>query len=178
MNGVNLTARPWTSVTSNTAVLDHLFQLYFAWVHPVHTLFSEGHFVDSYKRQSSGYCSPLLVNSICAMACHLHTMVDSEDADFEQLSTEFGEAVRSNIDAGDTSITTVQAFAVMFLVDSAQANVLRAASYLKLAIDGLSSIDYVENQGFYESWINTIRGVRNLNVLVISLLPRRSNSSK
>ena len=32
MAGVSPTNFRWTSVTSNTAVLDHLFQLYFAWV--------------------------------------------------------------------------------------------------------------------------------------------------
>lgn len=161
MSGVNPEAR-WTSVISDTAVLDHLFQLYFAWVHPVHTLFSEGHFVDSYKRQSDGYCSSVLVNSICAMACHLHSGNDSED--FGQLSTEFSDAVRANIDASDTKITTIQALAVMFLVDCARANVLRASSYLKLAIEGLPSVIYVESEDFHESWKNTIRGVRNLNV--------------
>jgi hypothetical protein len=169
MSGVNPTTR-WTSATSDTAVLDHLFQLYFAWVHPVHTLFSEGHFVDSYKGQSDGFCSSLLVNAICAMACHLHSGHDSED--FEQLSTGFSDAVRANIDAGDTRITTIQALAVMFLVESARANGLRASSYLKLAIDALRSVVYVENEAFHESWKNTIRGVRNLNVSVLcSVLP-------
>jgi hypothetical protein len=47
----------WTSVLSDNVVLDHLFQLYFTWVHPVHTLFSEERFVDSYRRQPQDYCS-------------------------------------------------------------------------------------------------------------------------
>jgi hypothetical protein len=128
MSGVASTR--WTTVTSNTAVLDHLFQLYFAWVHPVHTLFSEGHFVDNYKRQSGNYCSSNLVNAICAMACHLHT-AEGDDLDFDQFGTDFSDAVRSDIDADDKSIATIQAFAVMFLVECARGNgfVLFASGY-------------------------------------------------
>ena len=84
MGGVSSSFQ-WTAVTAESAVLDHLFQLYFSWVHPVHTLFSEGHFVDSYKRQSHQYCSSLLVNSLCAMACHLHTSANTDEVDFGQL---------------------------------------------------------------------------------------------
>jgi len=161
MSGVASTR--WTTVTSNTAVLDHLFQLYFAWVHPVHTLFSEGHFVDSYKRQSEKYCSSNLVNAICAMACHLHTP-EGDDFDFDQFGTDFSDAVRSDIDADDKSIATIQAFAVMFLVDCARGNGLRASSYLQVATSSLSSVDYHQNEWVSEVWKNTVRGVRNLNV--------------
>ncbi|PMD47099.1 hypothetical protein L207DRAFT_522551 [Hyaloscypha variabilis F] len=161
MSGVASTK--WTTVTSNTAVLDHLFQLYFAWIHPVHTLFSEGHFVDNYKRQSGNYCSSNLVNAICAMACHLHT-AEGDDLDFDQFGTDFSDAVRSDIDADDKSIATIQAFAVMFLVDCARGNGLRASSYLQVATSSLSSVDYHQNEWLAEVWKNTVRGVRNLNM--------------
>jgi hypothetical protein len=154
----------WTAVTADMAVLDHLFQLYFSWIHPVHTLFSEGHFVDSYKRQSKSFCSALLVNSICAMACHLHSGSDNEEVDFDRLGIEFSDAVRASIDADDKDITTVQSFAVMFLVDCARANGLRASSYLRVASNNLSSVAFQENDGFREVWKYTVRGVRNLCV--------------
>jgi hypothetical protein len=130
-SGISSTRLKWTSVTSDTAVLDHLFQLYFAWVHPVHTLFSEGRFVDSYKRQSENYCSSFLVNAICAMACHLHSVAEGDEVDFERLGGELSDTVRGSIDAGDKSITTIQAFAVMFLVDCAHADGLHASAYLR-----------------------------------------------
>jgi hypothetical protein len=166
VGSVTSTSFRWTTVTSNNAILDHLFQLYFAWVHPVHTLFSEGHFVDSYKWKADNYCSPVLVNAICAMACHLHSAADGDEIDFEQLGGEFSDAARTDIDSEDDSITTIQAFAVMFLVDCARANVLRAAAYLRVATDKLSSIAWLGNEGFPEVWKNTVRGLRNLNVLV------------
>jgi hypothetical protein len=165
-SGISSTSFKWTSVTSDIAVLDHLFQLYFAWVHPVHTLFSEGRFVDCYKRQSENYCSSVLVNAICAMACHLHSVAEGDEVDFEQLGGEFSDTVRGSIDAGDKSVTTIQAFAVMFLVNCARANGLHASSYLRLATNSLSSVAYQESEGFAEVWKNTVRGVRNLNALV------------
>jgi len=163
MGGFNSTFQ-WTAVTSDTAVLDHLFQLYFAWVHPVHTLFNEGRFVDSYKRQLDQYCSPVLVNALCAMACHLHSSVEADEAEFEHLELEFSDAVRVSIDPEDTSITTTQAFAVMFLVDCARGNGLRASAYLKVATNKLPKIAYQSSEGFLEVSKDTVRGIRNLNV--------------
>ncbi|KAH6667253.1 hypothetical protein B0J14DRAFT_677059 [Halenospora varia] len=159
-----LPATSWTPIISDSAILDHLFQLYFAWVHPVHTLFSEGHFVDSYKRQSKNYCSSALVNAICAMACHLHTAAESDEVDFEQLAGEFNDAVRTTINSSDRSITTIQTFAVLFLVDCARGNALRASSYLQVATDSLSTVAYQEVASFVDVWKNTVRGVRNLNI--------------
>ena len=175
MSGVSTSSFRWTPVTSDTAVLDHLFQLYFAWVHPVHTLFSEGHFVDCYKRKSFSFCSSVLVNAICAMACHLHSGAGRDEVDFEQLGGEFSDAVRQTLDADDKSITTVQAFAVMFLVDCARANGLRASSYLKVATSSLSGVAYQEIEGYIEVWKNTVRGVRNLNMSVQAQHPLRAS---
>ena len=175
MDGITSPSFRWTTVTSDNAVLDHLFQLYFAWVHPVHTLFSEGRFVDSYKRQSVDFCSSTLVNAICAMACCLHTATDGEVIDCDSLATKFSNAVRSSIDIEDNSITTVQVFAVMFLVDSACADGLRASSYLNLAARGLSTVSALHVDGFADvCWI-TSQGIRNLSVSVDS--PPSSSSA-
>ncbi|CAG8961044.1 hypothetical protein HYFRA_00002584 [Hymenoscyphus fraxineus] len=152
----------WTTVTYDSAVLDHLFQLYFAWVHPVHTLFSEGHFVDSYKRQSDNYCSSVLVNAICAMACHLHSPTDTDEVDYERLREEFSNAVRVRLDPGDHTVTTIQAFGVMFLVDCARSKSLRASSYLRVAADMLLHVATTEVDP--EVWKNTIWGIQNLTV--------------
>ncbi len=166
MEGVSSTSIRWTTVTSNQAILHHLFQLYFAWVHPVHTLFSEGHFADSYKRHTDSYCSSVLVNAICAMACHLHSPAHGDEIDFEHLGTDFSEAVRADIVGEDRSITTIQAFAVMFLVDCARANMPRAAAYLKIATKSLPFITPLINEGFNEVLKNAVRGIRSLNVFV------------
>jgi len=166
MDGSISTAFRWTSVTLDVAAFHHLFQLYFAWVHPVHTLFSEGHFVESYQHQSANYCSPLLVNAICALACHLHSAADTDEVDYEHLGTDFSDAVKAELDPDDTSITSIQAFAVMFLVECSHANGLRAASYLRIATDNISRVPLLDDEGFKEAWGNTVRGLDNLNALV------------
>jgi hypothetical protein len=154
----------WTVVTSDSVILDHLFQLYFAWIHPVHTLFSEGYFVNSFRLNLNLYCSSVLVNAMCALACHLHTNADSEEV--EQLGTNFADAARSEIDPDNGCLTTVQALAVMFLVDCARGRGLRAASYLTVASSMLSNLEILEETGFSEVLKDTMRGLRNLNVYV------------
>lgn len=154
----------WTVVTSDSAILDHLFQLYFAWIHPVHTLFSEGHFVKSFRLYSNRYCSSVLVNAMCALACHLHTNADSDE--IEQLGMNFSEAARSEINPDDGCLTTVQALAVLFLVDCARGHGLRAASYLNVASSILSNLEILQEEGFLEVLRDTTRGLRNLNMYV------------
>jgi len=94
MGGLGSTSLWWTAVTSDAAILEHLFRLYFTWVHPVHTLFNEHRFADSYRRHSEDYCSPVLVNALCAMACHLNLMANEDEVDFEQLGLEFSDAAK------------------------------------------------------------------------------------
>ncbi|CAL3969898.1 hypothetical protein PZA11_007552 [Diplocarpon coronariae] len=157
-------AAVWTAVTTDTTVLNHLFQLYFAWVHPVHTLFSEPRFVESYRRRLDNFCSPVLVNAICAMACHLHTEAGKDELDYVQLGAEFSDAVRSSLDPSDDRLTTMQALAVMYLVDCARGNALRATSYLKTATEALPTVTYQDDEGFAASFTDTVCGVRNLNI--------------
>lgn len=166
MGGVGASKPLWTKVTTDKAVLDHLFQLYFAWVHPVHTLFSEGRFTDSYRRHSETHCSSVLVNSVCALACSLHSAVDGDEKNYERLGIAFSDAARRNLQADDNTLTTVQAFAVMHLVDCAKGNALRATAYLRISTLSLPQVAYQEIDGFAESWKATVRGVRNLNMLV------------
>lgn len=167
MDGVTSTSFRWTAVTSNHAALNHLLQLYFAWIHPVHTLFSKRHFVHCYQRHMDEYCSSLLVNAICAMACHLHSAAEDDQINFEHLGAEFREAVRADIASEDNKkVTTIQAFAIMFLVDCARSNAPRAAAYLKIATNSLPGIIPLDIGSFNEVLKNTVRGIRSLNVFV------------
>ena len=103
------------------------------------------------------------------MACHLHSVADLDEVDYEQLGGEFSDAVRSSIDPADKSITTVQAFAVMFLIDCTRGKGLRASSYLSAATSSLSSVIIQEVDGFQEVFRNTARGIQNISVLVRSV---------
>jgi hypothetical protein len=151
----------WTSVVGDPSILDHLFRLYFAWVHPVHTLFSEGHFVNSFRNKTNTYCSSVLVNAICAMACHLNEDADLDES--EELSRRLLDAVGAEIDPQDGTLSTVQAFAVMFLVDCARGNSLKASSYLRVATSLLFKIQPLDDESFRRVYRDTARGLFSLN---------------
>lgn len=156
----------WTTVTHDSSTFDHLFQLYFAWVHPVSTLFSECHFADSYKNQSQTHCSSPLVNAMCALACHLHTQSEDSELDSDQLGAQFAEAFLTGFEPDDKSITTIQAAAVMFLVELGRGYGLRASSYLRLATESIAE-HAASSKGELPCVLKqTIQGIRCLNVLV------------
>ncbi|TAQ83428.1 hypothetical protein B7494_g8248 [Chlorociboria aeruginascens] len=154
----------WTTVDPRQPVIDHLFQLYFSWVHPVHTLFDEGRFAQSHNHNVGEYCSSILVNALCAMACHLHRNKHDDHSNLGSLGEGFIEAVQAEIHPDDYKLTTVQACGVMFLVDCAEGRGLRGASYLKHALSILPSVIQLDSEGFAEVWATTIRGIRNLSI--------------
>ena len=154
----------WTNVVRDSALLDHLFQLYFAWVHPVSTLFSERHFVESYRGHKHQHCSSLLVNALCALACHYHTPSGDDQVDYNQLGMQFAEAFRASFEPGDKSMTSIQATAVMFLVGLARGSGLRASSYLRLASDNIAEVSSSALNELSCVLKKTVQGIRCLNV--------------
>lgn len=66
----NVPARPWTEVTDDDDLVSHLVSLYFTWDHPCGQFVDQGVFLDHMKRgdPNSEFCTPLLVNSLLAMA--------------------------------------------------------------------------------------------------------------
>ena len=136
----------WTKVTSNQVLLGHLFDLYFTWVHPVHMLFSELDFKHSFRNNDQTYCSSPLVNAICAMGCHLleNDRYDTmrKDGDITTLKDGFSREARENlIPDSYCRITSIQTFAVMYLVEVSSGKARSATGYLRSAIDTLKFTD-------------------------------------
>jgi hypothetical protein len=133
----------WTNVTNNPLLVRHLFELYFTWVHPMHMLFGETEFIKSYTEGSVEHCSSALVNAICAMACHLLDspvpgLVGTHLRDRANLREGFMEEARRLLTPGtQLPMTSVQAFAVMYLVDLSSNRARNAAGYLRCAADHL-----------------------------------------
>ncbi|MCJ1353190.1 MAG: hypothetical protein MMC33_003175 [Icmadophila ericetorum] len=139
----------WTHVTKSTVLVHHLFKLYFTWVHPVHMLFSEADFLTSFQNNNTVYCSSALVNAVCAMACHLldNPLPSASSKDLAQrtsyqdamkLRDGFMVEARSHLLPGSYSqMTTIQAFAVMFLVELSLGKARSATAYLRCAADHL-----------------------------------------
>jgi hypothetical protein len=131
----------WTTVTPNAALLRHLLRLYFAWVHPTHTLLDQDRFTTCYHHLDSRFCTAGLVNAMCALACHLHAPDEPDEPDLDELARHFYEAALSNLSPAEGGLTTAQAFAVMFLVECARGQSLRGSSYLRIASQLLLDVD-------------------------------------
>lgn len=134
----------WTSVTTDDGLVDHLLALYFTWLHPIHLIFSEVHFMASYRNRSNLYCSPSMVNAICAMGCRFFDFAPEYDTkpriDPKDLGDKFMEEARSQIKPDSYyKMSTLQAFAIMFLVDLSAGKGSRASSYLRIAAEKLNS---------------------------------------
>lgn len=143
------TAHQWTQVTKSQTLIGHLFELYFTWVHPIHMLFSEVDFLASYHAGDDTYCSNPLTDAICAMACHLldNPSPGSKPRDKDsisgyddaiQLREAFMGEARSSLGPDTyTQMTSIQAFAIMFLSELSSGRARSATGYLRCAADHL-----------------------------------------
>lgn len=133
----------WTAVSSSQTLLGHLFDLYFTWVHPLHMLFSENDFRDSYTNNDETYCSSALVNAICSMACHLMDPNDTDgDVDVDKLANGFMNQARQEVKPQNyTYLTSVQALAVMYLADLSSGKARSATGYLRASVEFLKAAE-------------------------------------
>ncbi|KAL8822525.1 MAG: hypothetical protein Q9191_006738 [Dirinaria sp. TL-2023a] len=166
----------WTNVSSSHSLIGHLFDLYFTWIHPVHMLFSELDFKYSFRTTSGNNCSIALVNAICAMACHLlenegarkpkapakgHNLPIGNAQEARTLRNGFmTEARKALTRENHKEMASVQAFAVMYLVDFSACKARHALGYLRASVENLSSA--VKNQPLEAQQITTW-GIHSLN---------------
>ncbi|MCJ1248761.1 hypothetical protein MMC30_005980 [Trapelia coarctata] len=171
--GTLMPGTSWSNVTDSESLMDTLMALYFTWVHPVHMLFSENHFMASYKNQSDLYCTSALVNAVCAMGCHLLDVEKDErrlwpGIDTEVLREKFlKEALKKLPQDSAPKMTTIQAYAILFLVDLGSGKGSRASHYIRLAGDALNA--RLEYHYATEAMEITRWGIYALNVLWASV---------
>jgi hypothetical protein len=106
----------WTDVTNDLAFVEKLFGLYFTWSHPFYILFSRECFYKDFRAGRDKYCSSLLVNSICAYACHLtdDPAGRTDPSNFRTAGDHFfAEAKRLLFEDETPSLTTTQALCIM-----------------------------------------------------------------
>lgn len=67
---VQVPAKPWTAVTDDGQLVSHLVSLYFTWDNPLVQIVDQRVFLEHMKagKTNSEFCTPLLVNSVLAMA--------------------------------------------------------------------------------------------------------------
>lgn len=142
MSGVSEDSAPlqWTAVVEDEDLADHLMALYFAWVHPVHMLFSEHHFVESFGAGQTLYCSHSMVNAICALGC-----VYSEDFRGSSPAVMFDIFYnRAKVEVENevqTSHTLSITYAMLFLIEMCKGEATQAAPHLRLAVETLRLCD-------------------------------------
>ncbi|KAF2035527.1 hypothetical protein EK21DRAFT_53843 [Setomelanomma holmii] len=113
---LNRKGTTWTTVTSDLAFVEKLLILYFTWNHPFYILFSRECFYKDFRAGRDKYCSPLLVNAICAYACHLtdDPAGRTDPSNFRTAGDHFfAEARRLLFEDETPSLTTTQALCVM-----------------------------------------------------------------
>ena len=134
----------WTKVCTSQKLVGHLFDLYFTWVHPVHMLFSELDFKNDFRNGLETYCSSSLVNAICAMGCLL---IDGEKEPDRRNLREAAKLREGFMDEARTSLTpetfhqmtSIQSFAVMYLVELSSGKARSAMGYLRSAVENLKA---------------------------------------
>lgn len=109
----------WTSITSDTSIVQRLLALYFCWEYPLFATVSKEHFLKDFSEGNGRYCSPTLVNALLALGyCFSSQQIGTGivQASFPTGDQYFEESQRLfNAEADHHSLTTVQALGIMSL---------------------------------------------------------------
>lgn len=167
----NRDPRFWTNVSTQAELIEHLIKLYFTWIHPVHMLLDQDRFMTSFRECLDSYCSAALVNVICAMSCHLlHDTRDDDEATqsgIESLRAEFINESKSLLKHADPEkMTSIQTYAILFLVEIGSGHGLKANAHLRLAVESLIAKQTSEQSSEAEevaAW-----GILTLHTYVVS----------
>ncbi|KAI0884524.1 uncharacterized protein GGS22DRAFT_188736 [Annulohypoxylon maeteangense] len=114
----SISVSKWTAVSSDNPMLRMLLQIYFIFEFPSHSCFHKDYFLEDMFVGINRFCSPLLVNSILAIASvHGYTRMKNR-AEYWQpdnLAYRFlSEALRLfELEQANPTITTIQAAAII-----------------------------------------------------------------
>lgn len=110
------TVNPWTRVTDNAELLDHLLTLYFTWQHSFFQSFPEKLFRADMVSGRTKFCNSLLVNAICAAGCFLSArkVVWDKHADGKTLMENFLEEAYQQV--SDVKESTIAVTAALSLI--------------------------------------------------------------
>ncbi|EAW13913.1 fungal specific transcription factor domain-containing protein [Aspergillus clavatus NRRL 1] len=119
---VQVPAKPWTTVTDANQLVSHLVSLYFTWDHPLLQIVDQKLFLQHMKAgvADSEFCTPLLANSMLAMASAYSDFPDVFAVPREIASRGqhfYREADRLwRAEEGRASLANIQAVALMSYV--------------------------------------------------------------
>jgi hypothetical protein len=126
---------PWTAVTTDGALIEHLMSLYFCWEYPIFASLSRQHFLADFRSGRHRYCSPLLVNTILAVGYQFSsdsirnsngTVSANDFANETERLLEFEQDI--------PSLTTVQALGILSILEASQGRSEQSAFHCGQAI--------------------------------------------
>lgn len=117
----------WTNVTDDVNLILHLLTMYFTWHYAYFTTLSKNLFYRDFSlgqqpstaKRKTYYCSPLLLNAMCALGCHFTShrgaREDAEDSATagDHFFRECKRLLLENDEHERPRLTTVQALALM-----------------------------------------------------------------
>ena len=107
----------WTSISSDTQLVQHLLALYFCWEYPTFASLSKEHFLKDFQDGRSRFCSSILVNALLALGCRFSTRPSTRANPNDPYSSGdhfFKECQRLfNQEENHHSLTTIQALGIM-----------------------------------------------------------------
>ncbi|KAH8800682.1 fungal-specific transcription factor domain-containing protein [Xylogone sp. PMI_703] len=114
----------WTTVTIDFKLVEHLVVLYFCWEYPTFSSLSKEHFMKDFETGQHRYCTPLLVNIMCALGCRFsdRPLVTETSPTGQTLGNRFYDEAYMlwEKERFDPSLTTIQATGLMSLWKSSR----------------------------------------------------------
>ena len=127
----------WTSVNCDLGFVQKLLHIYFRWSHPFFVLLSHECFYTDFRAGKEKYCTPLLVNAICAYACHFidDPLGRTDPSNYRTAGDHFFAEAKQLLFEDETSrLTTAQALCVMSLREFSAGRESSGFSYIGRSI--------------------------------------------
>lgn len=161
----------WTCLTSDSGLIQHLLELYFCWEYPSFAPISKEHFLRDFDELRPRYCSPMLVNALLALACHLSDRpIAKQSSSLHILADDFfKESARLfTTELNLHCLTTIQALAIMSLREARCSRVSESKYYaelgMRLAIEmGLQAVTAKDHKDELAVLAKTFWGIFTLN---------------
>lgn len=126
---------PWTQVTTDAALIDHLMLLYFCWEYPIFASLSRRHFMTDFKSGRRRYCSSFLVNAILAVGYQFSSDSTRTSESTVSINDFSKEAERlMELEQDTPSLTTIQAMCILSILEASRGRSEESTFYCGQAI--------------------------------------------
>ncbi|KAH8713429.1 Nitrogen assimilation transcription factor nit-4 [Beauveria bassiana] len=119
----------WSCITDDVVLTHHLLALYFSLEYPRFAPISKKHFLQDFSDRRHRYCSPMLVNALLSLGCHLSERPNLHgDAFFAESQRLFSSATSHHF------LPTIQALVIMSTREARCGRGIQSQHYAKLGM--------------------------------------------